>query len=410
MPRTRLQKTMKNRKNINYYLGILHGVFYFAATGLIDYTTILPTFLRHLVSSNALIGFVSAIARGGSIFFQLISAAYLEGKKKRPVLIKALSVRFLSLVLIALSSYLLLPEHKIAELVLFMIFISTFSFAGGVSVIPFYDIITYNIPSDKLGRFWATRQFIGGILAVGSGYVVKVVMKNMSYPNNYLLLFVLATFIFGLAFLSLGNMSEGEVLQKSNKSFKGFLYDAVSILKINKDFSSMIVSEFLSHSIYMCLPFIALYATYKLGLSKSNIGYFISAQMVGSIISNLFWGYFADKKGPKFIIISTNILALSVPFLSLFVKSPIMFVAVFFLLGAYMHGSFIGYTNYMLKIASEEKRPTFVSIRGTFNALSYFLPTLGGVVIDNISYNALFMMTTIAALIGLMYAMKLKTA
>ncbi len=397
-------------KNRNYYLGVLHGVFYFAANAFIDYTTILPTFLRGLISSNALIGFIAAISRGGAIFFQLASAAYLEGKKKRPVLIKALWVRFFSLASIALSSYLFLPEHKITVVVLFIVFLSTFSFAGGVSVIPFYDIISYNIPSEKLGKFWATRQFVGGVLAVVSGYVVKIIMKNTPYPDNYVTLFVLATLIFGLAFLSLGSMKEGEVKQKPNKSFGIFFKNAILILKANRDFLSMVFSEFLSHSIYMCLPFIALYATYRLGFHKSDIGYFISAQMAGSILSNLFWGYFADKKGPKFIIISTNILAISVPLLSVFIQTPLMFIVTFFLLGAYMHGSFIGYTNYMLKIAPEEKRPTFVSIRGTFNALSYFLPTLGGFIVDKVSYHSLFIFTAFASVAGLLYAIKLRAA
>jgi MFS family permease len=397
------------KKNKNYYLGVFHGIFYFAATGLVDYATILPTFLKYLINSNAMIGFVAAIARGGTILFQLVSAAYLEGKKKKPILVFALWVRFLSWVLIALSSYILLPEHKITELTLFVIFISAFSFAGGVSVIPFYDIITHNIPSHRLGKFWATRQFVGGIIAVGSGYVVKVVMRDVSYPNNYTILFSLASLVFGLGFLSLGLMDEGEVSQKKNASFGEFLSSAVNVLRVNRDFSSMVFSEFLSHSIFMCMPFIAIYTTYTLGLNKSDIGYFISAQMAGSIVSNLFWGYFSDRKGPKFIIISTNILALSVPFLSIFIKSFYMFVVVFFLLGSYMHGSFIGYTNYMLKIAPENKRPTFVSIRGTFNSLSYFLPTIGGFIVDKVSYHSLFIVTSIMSLAGLIYAVRLKT-
>ncbi len=397
----------KNKKN--YYLGVSHGIFYFAAMGLVDYATILPTFLKYLINSNVLIGFVAAIARGGTILFQLVSAAYLEGKKKKPILVYALWVRFFSWILIAAFSYILLPHHKITELVIFVTLISIFSFAGGVSVVPFYDIITHNIPSHMLGKFWATRQFIGGILAVGSGYIVKIIMQNIAYPNNYTILFFLASLVFGLCFLSLGLMDEGEIKQKKNASFREFLSSAVLILKTNKDFLIMVISEFLSHAIFMCMPFIVIYATYKLGLSKSDIGYFISAQMVGSILSNIFWGYYADKKGPKFIIISTNILALSVPFLSIFIKSPSLFIVVFFLLGSYMHGSFIGYTNYMLNIAPEDKRPTFVSIRGTFNALSYFLPTIGGFIVDKFSYHYLFISTSVLAFVGLLYALRLKS-
>ncbi len=406
-PLIRLRSKM-NREKRNYMLGVLHGVFYFAATAFVDYTTILPTFIRHLVSSSAVIGFVSAIARGGTMVFRLISAAYLEGKKKKPILVVSLWVRFISWLLITVSAYLFLPEHPLIELALFVLFISLFSFAGGVAVIPFYDIITHNIPSNKLGRFWATRQFIGGLLAVVSGYIVKIVMKHNSYPENYILLFLIATFVYSLAFLSLGSMDEGELKQKPNASFGEFIRSALEILKKHKDFSSMVLSEFLSHSLFMCLPFIAIYATYTLSLNRSDLGYFISAQMAGSILSNLLWGYFADKRSAKLVIVVSNVIALSIPIFLLFVASQIMFVVIFFLIGAYMHGSFIGYTNYMLKVAPEEKRPTYVSIRGTFNALSYFLPTLGGFLIDSFSYIALFVFTAVFSFAGFLYGLSLK--
>ncbi|WP_041324045.1 MFS transporter [Hippea maritima] len=397
-----------DKKKKNYLLGVAHGVFYFASNGFVDYTTVLPTFLKYLVNSNSLIGFVAAIARGGSIFFQLLSAFWLQGKKKKPYLVFSLWVRFLSWVMIAASSFVLLPSHPIIELVVFIVFISLFSFAGGIATIPFYDIISHNIPSQLLGRFWAMRQFIGGILAVGSGYAVKLILNNYGFPKGYQLLFVLAALGFGFTSLSLGLMDEGFEEQKQNRSFVAFLGDALSLLKNNPRFRGLVFSEFLSHSIFMCLPFVAIYTSSKLGMPTSKIGYFVSIQMVGSIASNLFWGYFADKKGARFIIITTNMLALLVPLFSLIFKNPVLFLAVFFVMGAYMHGTFIGYTNYLLKIAPSQQRPTYVSIRGTFNALSYFLPALGGYIADGFSFEVLFIVTLSFSFAALIVSLRLK--
>ncbi len=397
-----------NRQKRNYLLGIAHGVFYFMSNGFADYTTVLPTFLRYLISSDSIIGLVAAISRGGSVFFQLFSAFYLQGKRKKPYLVFALWVRFLSWFMITLTSFLFLPKHPLLELASFIIFISLFSFAGGIAAIPFYDIISYNIPSNLLGRFWATRQFLGGVMAVGSGYVVKIVLSNYSYPLGYSILFVFTTFGFGLTSLSLGLMDEGFEKQKENRNFGEFLNKALNLLKTDGRLKRLVVSEFLSHSVFMCLPFFSIYATRVLGLPTSRIGFFISAQMVGSIVSNLFWGYFADKKGAKFIIVTTNALSFLVPFMALFIKQPMLFVAVFFLMGAYLHGTFIGYTNYLLNIAPEDLRPTYVSIRGTFNALSYFLPTLGGFLADYFSFVTLFALGSFLSLLALVNSLSLK--
>ncbi len=397
-----------NKKKKNYILGVAHGVFYFMSNGFADYTTVLPTFLRYLVNSDSIIGLVAAISRGGSMFFQLFSAFYLQGKRKKPYLVAALWVRFLSWVMIALTSFLLLPNHPLVELFCFILFLSLFSFAGGVATIPFYDIISYNIPSELLGRFWAIRQFLGGVMAVGSGYVVKLVLSRYSYPLGYSVLFLFTALGFGLTSLSLGLMDEGAEKQEKNRSFSEFLKKAGLLLKRNPFLKRLVLSEFLSHSVFMCLPFFSIYAVKSLGMPASEIGYFISAQMVGSIVSNLFWGYFADRKGAKFIIIITNILSFFVPFISIFIKEPILFVFVFFLMGAYLHGTFIGYTNYLLKIADNSYRPTYVSIRGTFNALSYFLPTLGGFIVDRFSFITLFVISSFLSVVALINSMYLK--
>ena len=397
-----------NRKRKNYLLGISHGVFYFASNGFVDYTTVLPAFLKHLVNSNAIIGFAAAISRGGAVFFQLLSAFYLQGRRKKPYLVASLWVRFISWFMIALTSYILLPNHPIAELVCFIFFLSLFSFAGGIATIPFYDIISYNIPSDLLGRFWAARQFIGGMLAVVSGIIVKLVLKHYPYPVGFTILFVFATIGFGLTSLSLGLMDEGQQKQKKNRSFSEFIHDAFNILKSDFSLRRMVMSEFFSHAVYMCLPFISLYALKVAHISPSKIGYFVSIQMIGSILSNLFWGYFADRKGPKFIILTTNTLAFFVPFLSIFFSNFYLLLVVYFLMGAYLHGSFIGYTNYLLKIAPQQRRPTYVSIRGTFNALSYFLPTLGGFIADEFSFYVLFIVSALLSFLALIYSLTLK--
>ncbi len=397
-----------NKQKKNYLLGVAHGVFYFMSNGFADYTTVLPTFLRYLVNSDSIIGLVAAIARGGSMFFQLLSAFYLQGKKKKPYLIFALWVRFSSWFMIALTSFLFLPDRPMFELVSFIVFLSSFSFAGGIAVIPFYDIISYNIPSGLLGRFWATRQFVGGLMAVGSGWIVKMVLAKYSFPLGYSILFVFATVGFGLTSLSLGLMDEGLENQKRNRSFSEFIEKALFLFKTDPFLKRLVFSEFLSHSIFMCLPFFSIYATRILGMHTSKIGYFISAQMIGSIVSNIFWGYYADRRGAKFIIVITNVLSFFVPFISLFIKTPFLFIVVFFLMGAYLHGTFIGYTNYLLKIAPEKYRPTYVSIRGTFNAMSYFLPTLGGLIADRFSFLTLFFVSSVLSLVALVNSLALK--
>jgi len=49
---------------------------------------------------------------------------------------------------------------------------------GGIAAVPFFDIWGKSLPFNLRGRFFGYRQLWGGVLAIGSGLIVKNILGN----------------------------------------------------------------------------------------------------------------------------------------------------------------------------------------------------------------------------------------
>jgi MFS family permease len=85
-----------------------------------------------------------------------------------------------------------------------------------------------------------------------------------------------------------------------------------------------------------------------------------------------------------------------------------MLIAVFVLIGFSTSGGGIGFTNYLLEIAPEQLRPTYIALRGTALGLTMLLPVLGGLVIDVYSYQVTFLISLFVLALGIVLSLRLQ--
>ena len=164
----------------------------------------------------------------------------------------------------------------------------------------------------------------------------------------------------------------------------------------------------------MALPFYIIYARERLGLPEETVGIFLSIQMVGMIISNLLWGRLSDRRGNKIVLILTAVVSAAAPLMALLaaMAPPLRNVAgfgtVFFFVGFAMSGLRLGHSNYMLDLAPEKERPTYLGFMNTFIAPVVMLSAVGGVVVEMTSYETLFITALAASLLALAFGIQLE--
>jgi len=402
----------------NFTMGLIHGILYLGGEAFYNPDTVLPIFLDHFSKSKMLIGLSSTLIGrlGGimSVFPQLLVANRIENKThKKPLLKFAITVRALSWGLLAFTTYIFNNTYPNLTILFLFITLILHTFMGGIAAIPFYDIWGKSLPSNLRGRFFGYRQLWGGILAIGSGLIVKNILGNnaIKFPYNFALLFFLAFIFLSISYIALGSVKEPtEKVYKKQLPFKDFLKKAFLIIKKNSDYKKFIMVEILAGAGGLALPFYILYLKNILGISLGTIGILLSAQMLGSVLSNVLWAHLSDFVGNKKVIQISTFAGLMVPVVALMTqfKNELLYLLLFATIGFFIAGRTIGKTNYLLDIAPSKDRPIYISLTGTLLFPVSLFPLIGGLIAQYISYNMLFIITGVPILLGFILSFNLE--
>ncbi len=200
-----------------------------------------------------------------------------------------------------------------------------------------------------------------------------------------------------------------EDVHKNQLNFKEFLKKAFRILKSDDNYRRFLGVQILGGAISLALPFYVLYAKDILSVKLGMVGIFLSAQMLGGVLSNVLWAYLSDYIGNKRVIQVSVFLGLIAPLIALLTPTylPKLFILVFVLLGFSIMGQVIGNTNFLLDIAPSKNRPTYMSVRGTLRAPVVAFPLIGGFIVQHISYNFLFIITILTVCAGFILSFQL---
>jgi len=358
-----------------------------------------------------LIGFFSALLRGGAVFVQLYAAFHAQAYPKMlPYLRKVMVVRFFSWLSIGICILLFGEEYPTFTLWCIGILLFIFSFSAGFGMIYFKEIIAKIFSHKFRGKTMSVRQLVSGFSAIISGAVAGYILEIYDAPFSFGILFIASAFIMGFGYLSIGTVIEPiklKVTQKE-KSFKLFLQNAYITLKSDKQLKIQVITFLFAYSYLFSLPFIIVDANSKLDIDGAVIGMLITAQMVGAMLSNIVWGKLSFKGLNKLIAIITISMTIVAIILAFVANSVYVYMFIFFLIGASMDGNRISSGNLILIIAPEEKRPVYSALQNNIVSLGMFFSIFGGIILTFTSYSVLYFLTIVLLCISLYMAFQLK--
>jgi len=148
----------------------------------------------------------------------------------------------------------------------------------------------------------------------------------------------------------------------------------------------LIPIQLLTSNLALFMPFLTLYATKGQHIPLKWVGVFIICIKLGIMLSNLLWVPIGNKIGTRILIRTGIIVAIAAIVLNIFAHDVLSFSVAFFATGFAFSALRIGFSGYILEIGPPEVRLLLVAIKGTMLLPLYFMPLLGGWIVDAMGY------------------------
>ncbi len=402
----------------NFLAFAVDYVFFSLALAFVRPDSVLPAFVRQFTRSAPVIGLVSTMWSACWLLPQVVAAGWINDKpRKKPYLILGISGR-LPFWILVLALWLGLARYPVLTLVLFFICLALFAVPDGLASLAWFDILARAIPLKRRGRLIGTSQVLGGLAGLGAGAVIGRILEStrFPFPTNYTLIFTLASaaFIPSAIALTLLREPQPSVAREERKPrsrntwLQPWLDDAT--------FRRLLVSRVLVGMSGMATPFYVIHATDVLNLPEAIVGSFVMAQQLAGVAAGMLLGMVSDRWGPRPNICIGGAFAAAGPLFALaahvtdgglFVRAyPLVYVAFGFYLGSQMPGFY----NYLMEIAPDDMRPSYIGLGNTIAGVLALAPTVGGWLLQTTSYITLFGITAGFVSLGTILALRLEPA
>ena len=399
----------------NFLAFAVDYVFFSIAISFVQPSSVLPAFVRQFTRSAPIIGLVSTVWNGCWLLPQVISARWINDKpRKKPFLMAGMSGR-VGFWIVGLALWLGTARDATATLLLLFACIALFGLTDGLSSVAWFDMLARAIPVKRRGRLIGVSQIISGLAGLGVGWVISRILEGPQYPfpRDYALIFTLAGAAFIPSTIAIVMLRETGADTTADPPERRQRNGWLSPLLDDPSFRQLMTCRVLIGLVSLATPFYVVHATDVLELSPGILGSFVAAQQVAGVAAGALLGLVSDRRGPGSVIRISGILSIVGPLFALLAHVahggflvrayPLAYVA----LGAYQSSTMLGFYNYLMEIAPEDVRPSYIGLGNTITGVLTLAPTIGGWLLEATSYVTLFVVTAGAVLVGFLLALQM---
>jgi len=398
-----VQEQVERDYRWNFTINALDGTSFWFGMSFISSTIILPLYVSHFTTNPLLIGLIPLFATSGYLLPQLFTANAVERAPKKkffPVTIGFFLER-VPIFLMAPTAYFLAVSRPGWALAAFFILYAWHTLGAGVIIVGWQDMIAKIIPVERRGRFFGITNFLGNGAGILGALAVPFILEKYTFPLGYVISFAVAAGLIFISWIFLALTREPAVKSsKPSVSQWDYLRSLPEILRRDRNFRMYLLSQIIFSISGMATGFLTVYAVKTWDMPDAQASGFTIALQVGLTLSNLFFGFLADRKGHKLSLEISLLLSVLLLVLAILAPNPWWFFVIFFLRGAVNAGTFISCISIVYEFTDAENRPTYIGLANTIPGIAAAVaPMIGGWLAGAINYRVMFI---VAALVGVM--------
>lgn len=334
--------------------------------GMTYYIGIPIALLAFLGASSFQIGLVTAIFWIGFAFPQIWA-----GYKSEALTIKKKYIAWVILIsslgFLVYGLYLLMGGGANQSFAIWF-FLLAFAWAvvvGGMYIPANFSLLFKIIPSARLGQLLGIIfgiQFGGIVLSL---FAVNKINAAFAEPMNYAVMFILTfviTVICAVIVLMLGE-PEGEKVQ-GTPSLGAYIGKMIDILKTDKLLVKFLIGKWLMSGTYIMMAFLLIFLIKERGFAGEHGIWFTSFNALGLFIGGFTITKIADVYGPKYMLITSQVIAAIYTLMAILFPSigSALAIAIFIITGIAQISDNVGYTNMCLFCCPTEDKSTYVAV------------------------------------------------
>jgi len=405
----------------NFALGVVNGVVFIAASAFMEPTAVLPAFVLALTGGGKIwVGIVAALVTCGWFWPQIFLGGFFSTRARLLPFYWVSSVgRVVAILAIAAVVAFAPHGHSAWLFVVVAALFLLYSSSGAVGMIPFFSIVTDSMPANRRGRFFGLRCLMGGLLAMGAGVAVKAILSEshgLQFPQNYVLVFSIAAVLMAISAGAFSLVTEPEHnVQRHKLPLSMEVVRGLRLLRRDRNWRLLMWSRvFGAIAFGSSGPFLVPFALEVLKAPQSVVGAFLTIMAAASAGSNVLWSRIGDRRGNRKLLIwssATAALPAAIALLSPAVPAtplgtwfglPLtlrlaVFSLAFIPLGFAAPGQDIGQTNFLLDIAPERRRSTYLGFSYVVMLPLAWWPVVGALMIGHARFALAFAVGTLAA-------------
>lgn len=397
----------------NYLLTIFNGIAAMTGGRLMDLRTVLPLLMVRLTGRAWTVGLLETMFVLAPTLPQFVAARWVDTlDRKGPQYVRYSVYRFV--LLMALSASVLAANFipNVVVAVLFFVFFTLRYVAQGVTTLCFRDIIGKSVPTTRRGSLWMWR-WIGGILLI---LLVAVPLiryllgadSPLEFPLNYGALVGAGTMVMGVAWIIFSQIEEPPSRPaRHTLTWKQHFVRGLRVWGRDSKFRRFVVIRMLLMGAGAIRPFFIAFGAQVWGLPDVVAAVFVTIEAISQALGALFAGQMSDRVGNRAVLLVSGatilVASMGAVMIAQFVPEGAFAIFGYELSyrvvalglcftagGAFTSMASTGYTNYMLDIAPERMRPSYIAFERIFIAPAGFMPITFGWLVDAVSYQLVF--------------------
>jgi len=413
-----------------YRIAIFNGIISMVGLRLADESTIIPLVMYRLTELGWVVGLTLGLCMVARTVALVVLARRLDTLAyKKPHYIMSAIVR--AVALIGTGAALFWAESLGMRVAAGIVLVGVLARAvgGAYANLGFTDIVAKSVPTTKRGSLWLWRRVIG--LAIAGAVVTPLVRylvgptSPFPFPVNFAILFTTAAGIMSVAWVVFSTVHEPPSHASSRQlALRAHLVRGWRILTRDAGYRRLIRARMTLGLAGAIRPFFIVFASQVWGLGDEVVATFMAVQIGAEVLAAIVAGRMSDKLGNRRVLLLASMalmisalvavaaafgewkFALSIGPWTMDAQVALLSVA-FGAGGFYLSGLTIGSMNYMMDIAPERKRPSYLAFMGLFTLPMAIAPMVYGWAADAVGYRVVFAVGLVLAFTALYFATQL---